>query len=94
MQEMHEQKMHYLHDFHRQALRDKEAHLRAVERERERAERLAGVWDGRVRVVTEGGGDGGGGVGEAERVKEAEVWRLMGVVKGEGEDGGAVGREG
>ena len=97
MQEMHEQKMHYLHEFHRQQLHAKDHHIAAMaaEKRADEAERLAGMYDGQVAKnglqqigsATQGSDK----VGDAEQMaKEREVWRVMGAARQE-DDGGSAG---
>ena len=94
MQEMHEQKMRYLHEFHRQQLHAKDHHIAAIAavKRADEAERLAGMYDGQV-VRNDGRGSRATveGCGSVEQTnKEREVWRVMGAARQE-DDGGSSG---
>lgn len=93
MQEMHEQKMHFLHEYHRQQIHAKdheidardqqisaqEAERRALEAE-QRAQRLAEMFDSKVKGGTtsvQSEQRRGNGADGQKGDQETESWKLM-----------------
>lgn len=94
---MHEQKMHYLHEFHRQQLHAKDHRIAAMEAEKKavQAERLAGMYSEKVGHAfrPDLGRNAEGGEGE-QNEKEREMWRIMGSARPEGDGSGSGGEDG
>ena len=98
MQEMHEQKMHYLREFHRREIQHHEKRIAEVERKGSDSKdgdagRLAWGFDSGVGVERAHQGRGVGGVegehgqGDGDEKTEGrhgEAWRVMGAAREEG----------
>ena len=78
MQEMHEQKMHFLHEFHRQEIHSKEREIKLVkDRAKDGVKAEGGGSSGDATAGVGVGGDGGVGK-QSRREKQKEIWKLMG----------------
>jgi len=68
---MHEQKMHYLHEFHRQEIRARDKRVGVLEEERKRMGRRVDE-EGRVWLLLEAAREDSTGDGEVAAVREEE----------------------
>lgn len=89
MQEMHEQKMHYLHEFHLQQIHARDHRIGALEAEARarEAERVAGMWSGGgERAWRRRGDEGGLGIVDGGKERDGDgVVRMIEEREKEGE---------